>query len=154
MSRNAEWEYKGFKCRIEEDRQEDKIDYYATVIDPHGREYHPHICNYDTTQKTVELWIDAGCPDRHPTHGNWDRKDLQIVVAQKDAEYWKNMAMRAHCGCIAKDCALHGSYVAEYVDRFFKERREVIAAENKRLESIHHPTRWHVNQWEQLTRTN
>jgi|688.fasta_scaffold00471_53 hypothetical protein len=37
--------------------------------------------------------------------------------AEDDAAFYKAMFARARCGCIQRDCTLHGAWAAEDIDR-------------------------------------
>lgn len=64
---------------------------------------------------------------------------------QEEIEFWKKLALRAQCGCLYKDCALHGSYVGEDSDQLMEERKKFLEKENRRLESIQHNRRWAIH---------
>jgi hypothetical protein len=59
-----QWEYKGHKCIIEEERETDVAKAYHTVIKPNGEKVHADISPYSKDRKTVEAWIDMGYPQR------------------------------------------------------------------------------------------
>lgn len=80
--KESKWEYKGHRCSIELDYEEDNIKAYHTVITPEGKALYPDISPYDTDQTTVNMWIDAGYPSRQGV-GPLDKKDLQTIIGQK-----------------------------------------------------------------------
>lgn len=65
-----------------------------------------------------------------------------MTNSETEAEFWKRMTIRARCGCTGKDCALHGSYVGEDVDRVQQAQVEHIVNENKRLVLLGDRPRW------------
>ncbi len=64
MSGDADWTYKGHRCRIELDYEEDNVKAFHFVVAPDGTEHFADISPYDQSERTVELWIDAGYPKR------------------------------------------------------------------------------------------
>ena len=52
------------------------------------------------------------CGKEHPSIGFVIPScvDVKIEELESDATFWREMFVRAKCGCFAKDCAKHGSY--------------------------------------------
>lgn len=73
------WEYKGHKCEITHDYEDDNIKAWHKVTKPDGEILSADITPYDSFQKTVELWIDAGYPKRQGC-GPLHREDLEKML--------------------------------------------------------------------------
>lgn len=59
------WNYKNHECFIHEDMEEDCIKYYGSVTNLEtGWRYYPDILPYVVDKESIELWIDAGYPER------------------------------------------------------------------------------------------
>lgn len=77
------WEYKGHKCEIDLDYEEDNIKAFHFVTLPGGERKFADITPYDQSRKVVELWIEAGYPDRigcGPLH----EEDLCQMIEDKE----------------------------------------------------------------------
>jgi len=61
---DAQWTYKGHKCEIFHDWEDDNCKAFHFVIKPDGEKLFADITPYDGTKETVEAWIDAGYPER------------------------------------------------------------------------------------------
>lgn len=58
------WTYCGHICRIEIERTEDNRRAEHFVMTPDGRTLFADLNPYDDSQAIVEMWIDAGYPQR------------------------------------------------------------------------------------------
>lgn len=58
MYNDIEWTYKGHKCLIEFDVEEDNVKAFHYVTTPNGSRHMLDISPYDTNEKTVENIID------------------------------------------------------------------------------------------------
>lgn len=58
------WYYKDHKCIIDEEREEDCIKHHHLIVTPNGKLKYADITPYDSSKKTLELWIDVGYPVR------------------------------------------------------------------------------------------
>lgn len=79
-----QWDYKGHKCDIYLDYEDDNIKAYHTVVKPDGQSLYPNITPYDKNPGTVNLWIDAGYPE-NPNGMNWDLQSLQQFMRQRQS---------------------------------------------------------------------
>ena len=82
----TQWIYKGHKCRIEFDYEDDNIKARHYVIKPDGEECCADISSYDTRWQVVELWIDAGYPERVSCRPLNAKDMLKIFHEKKIAE--------------------------------------------------------------------
>ena len=55
---DIEWEYKGYKCLIEFDVEEDNVKAFHSVITPKGKDVGLILSPYDRNKETVEKEID------------------------------------------------------------------------------------------------
>lgn len=53
------WVYKGYKCGIEKEVEEDNIKYYVDIETPDGKMLHPNLHYSDVTRKNIEKFIDS-----------------------------------------------------------------------------------------------
>lgn len=74
-AKNDVWEYKGHKMVINIEKEDDNTKAKHFVFTPDGKEHQANISPYDTSRKTLELWLDAGMPQN--TNQNWDQKSIQ-----------------------------------------------------------------------------
>lgn len=94
--RESQWDYKGHQCRIELDYERnpdgsvDVVKAYHYVRMPNGQEQFADISPYDTNPKTVNMWIDAGYPDRQGS-GPLSREQLQQMIANRSGEQPNNV---------------------------------------------------------------
>lgn len=67
------WEYKGHKCEITHDYEEDCIKAWHEITTPDGKRMIADISPYDSNPDTVNKWIDAGYPGRdlEKHYANW-----------------------------------------------------------------------------------
>ena len=92
------WSYKHNLCAIEYDEQEDCVKVIHSVL---NKKFHKiaDLDPYDDSKEIVELWIDAGCPERS---GNspLTRDDLKIfsLFRLKDCETEPNTNPDKHQG--------------------------------------------------------
>lgn len=79
-----EWEYKGNKIRIVEEREPDNKKFYHYVLTPNGEKLSANISPYNKSRKTVELWIDAGYPEENIFGvGTFEDEDLLKIIKSK-----------------------------------------------------------------------
>ena len=64
MWNHDEWYYKGHRCLIEPDYEEDCVKAWHIVITPDGRRLWADISPYEWGRRIVNLWIDKGYPNR------------------------------------------------------------------------------------------
>lgn len=76
---DKQWVYKGHTCVIERDEEDDCIKHFHLVTKPDGKLVFADITPYDNSQKTVEMWIDAGCPVRQGI-GPLHREHLEKIL--------------------------------------------------------------------------
>ena len=82
MSYNdIEWEYKGFKCLIEFDVEEDNVKAFHHVTTPNGVGHMINISPYDSSKKTVEETIDRCIKD-----GDFDN----VVPTKAEVKYYES----------------------------------------------------------------
>ena len=55
---DIEWEYKGYKCLIEFDVEEDNVKAFHSVTTPKGEKVGLYISPYDSKKETVENEVD------------------------------------------------------------------------------------------------
>ena len=55
---DIEWEYKGYKCLIEFDVEEDNVKAFHSVITPKGEDVGLILSPYDSKKETVENEVD------------------------------------------------------------------------------------------------
>lgn len=79
------WKHRDHLCDIEMDIEEDNAKAFHHVQTPDGRDLLAPISPYDNTRHTVNLWIEAGCPERkNPLRSsNFDRVELENIIARK-----------------------------------------------------------------------
>ncbi len=77
--KNQEWQYKGHKCKITADYEDDCVKAWHDVVLPNGEKKFADITPYDWDPSTVELWIDAGYPSRISI-GPLHREDLEGMI--------------------------------------------------------------------------
>lgn len=85
MWEDKEFVYKGHQCTITHDFEEDCVKAWHTVILPDGSKVVADITPYDSRQKTVQLWIDAGYPKRIGV-GPLHREDLEDMIKCRTSE--------------------------------------------------------------------
>lgn len=80
------WEYKGHTCRITLDYEDDNIKAWHEVTKPgEDKATFADITPYDQRPLVVELWIDAGYPERigcGPLH----EEDLRKMIEERELE--------------------------------------------------------------------
>ena len=80
MDPHNSWVYKRHKCHIKTDDDGDCIKAFHYVLPPGGeKELWADINPYDTSPETVNLWIDAGYPERQGC-GPLHREDLEQML--------------------------------------------------------------------------
>jgi len=72
------WTYKGHRCEISEDADDDVIKLWHTVVTPDGKMLTADISPYCGDPRVVEMWIDAGYPGRISC-APLDRGDLERI---------------------------------------------------------------------------
>lgn len=78
---DKEWTYKGHKCSIAFDYEEDNIKAWHEVTKPDGMKVFADISPYEWSRRAVELWIDAGYPKRQGC-GPLHIEDLDRIIQQ------------------------------------------------------------------------
>lgn len=81
---DKEWTYKGHKCSITFDYEEDNIKAWHEVTKPDGTKVFADISPYEWSRRAVELWIDAGYPLRQGC-GPLHVEDLDKIIQQNYA---------------------------------------------------------------------
>lgn len=83
-----EWKHNGYKISLEIDKEEDNVKKIFYVTNPDGQEMQVPLSPY-SSDKTVNLWIDAGCPQFPPPKGsNWNKEQLEEYI--KTNKMWYN----------------------------------------------------------------
>lgn len=72
------WTYKGHKCCIDPEYEEDNIKLWHMVTTPEGETLFADISPYCGDPRLVEMWIDAGYPERI-SHSPLDEEDLKKI---------------------------------------------------------------------------
>ena len=82
-SRNDQWEYEGHQMIITIDEEPGEVKKaWHEVISPDGEKMVASITPYNTERETLELWVDAGYPQREKN--NWDKESLQKLIQQQE----------------------------------------------------------------------
>ena len=77
------WYYKEHLCEVDEDVEDDNIKLFHFVTTPSGERHFADISPYESGRRVVELWIDAGYPNR--SQGKYPRgplhtDDLEMII--------------------------------------------------------------------------